>query len=679
MRQQKLLMALLALVLILGACKGESPTAPPSGGGGTTPPPTTTGVDMVLTASNATPLVDSTVIITATVTQNGQPVPNGTAVEFAVTEGAGFENTTSRAIIKTTTNGVATTSISSSVAGPVTVSATINNVTRTVTVNFQVRPTTPPPVNTTPSITSVTPAIGRPAGGEIIRIGGTNFRAPVRVLFDVGAALPIEATVVSVSATLIEVVSPGINLGSGQQLVTDIIVLTEAGTANEQRVEAEDAFTYRNEQLQPVLNTASPNSGPVTGGTRVSIYGEAFQAPVQVLFGAAEAKVITVTYNEILVEAPAGRDTADNGSGVVTGPVDVIVRNITSGTEATLTGGFRYIAAIDITSIHPNLGPATGGTDITIDGIGFLAPVEVTVGGLTATVLRVSGTQILARTTPSPNPCATSSFTVQVKNVANGDFEIYGDGPEEQPFTYVGVLPLITSVSPASGVEPGGNLSVLVRDPGIGPLGFADVRFTLNNRSIIPSPSQITDGDGTTTFNVAVPTTGFSFPTVACTTGGGLAGSQFGPLELPITFNNITTSCADTTTVVIIPDSDTNPCLTSPRPIVTEPPSGCANPGPATVGANATLPLTTTAEIEITNQAGSLPLNITNVAISGSAASEFRISPTTATGIAGGGSQTFIVTFDPITPGTKEALVTFTTNSAFTPTITVCVQATGAL
>ncbi|HEU4889042.1 MAG TPA: hypothetical protein VFV49_14250, partial [Thermoanaerobaculia bacterium] len=88
MRQQKSWMALLALVFLFASCKGESPTAPPTGGGtggGGTP---TTGTTVTLTASNANPVVDSVVIITASVTINGQPAPDGTAVEFAATGGS---------------------------------------------------------------------------------------------------------------------------------------------------------------------------------------------------------------------------------------------------------------------------------------------------------------------------------------------------------------------------------------------------------------------------------------------------------------------------------------------------------------------------------------------------------------------------------------------------------------
>ena len=79
-----------ALALALAGCKGESsPTAPSTttvvpGSPGITPP---TGATITLTVSNANPLVSSKVTVTATVTANGQPVPDGTAVQFTTSLG----------------------------------------------------------------------------------------------------------------------------------------------------------------------------------------------------------------------------------------------------------------------------------------------------------------------------------------------------------------------------------------------------------------------------------------------------------------------------------------------------------------------------------------------------------------------------------------------------------------
>ena len=670
---------LLMLVLLLGACKGESPTAPPPSSGN--PPPTgtppVTNVDLQLTASSATPLVDSTVTITANVTQNGQPVPNGTAVEFSTT-GGGFNNTNVQEIVRTTTNGVASVTLSSSTSGAATVRATVGNVTRTVNLTFSTRPPLDPPASTVPTVSSVTPAIGIPGGGQTVRVNGTNFAGPVRVLFDTGAAVPIEGFVVSSSETSIEVITPSVNLGAGQQLLADVIVITRAGTANEQRAEAEDLFTFRNEQLQPRFGTASPNSGPINGGTRVTIFGDGFQSLVQVLFGFAEAKVINVDYNQILVEAPAARDTSPTGSGTVTGPVPVTIRNINSQLEVLVPDAFRYVSDLDITSYRPINGPSTGGTTITIDGTGFVAPVDVLVAGVRAQVLEVTGSRIVVRTPALASPCSAQGGPIQVTNVNNGDLEIFGDNADEPSFTFIAVEPFITAVAgPVGGATPGSPIAVTVRDPGVGAFGTADIRFEVAGRQLIPSPNTITQGSGNTSFTVALPTSGFTFPTVACTTPGGLAGTQLGPIDAALVFRNLTTACISGATIPINPPTP-NACLTGPRPSVTDPLGGtCANPPTASI-TGAGNPTTTQDSIVITNAPESQPLTISNVTVTGANATEFSITPTSATNIAAGGNAAFTLNFAPTTAGVKTATVTFTTNSATAPTITVCVQATAA-
>lgn len=665
-RQRKHWLALLAIMFVFAACKGDSPTAPPPGTGtppGSTPPPT--GVTVTVTTSNATPLVDSTSVITATVTDNGQPVPNGTAVEFETTLGL-FTDAEAPATIRTTTNGVATVTLTSSTPGTATIRATVNNVSRTVGVTFRARPTEEPQPSTAPTITSVSPIVGRPAGGEVIRINGTNFKSPVRVLFNTGGATPKEAFVTSVSPTVIEVITPAVDLGAGQQLEATVTVITEAGTSAERSTVAPAPFTFRADVLTPRIVTASPNSGPINGGTRVTLFGDGFQAPVQVLFGSAESRVIDIKFNQIIVEAPQGRDTAPDGSGTVTGPIDITVVNINSNTRTSLPGGFRYVAKMQITAIRPSVGSGLGGTDVTIDGIGFDDPVSVSVAGIPAQVIRVSGTQLLVRTGRLPIPCADVAGPVEVTNVENGD-----SASSLTSFGYIAIDPVILSISPTS-VAPGGNVTVVVQTPGVGALGSATIRFKIGDRTVIPTPGQINDGAGTQSFTMVVPSSGFTFPTESCVTTSSEPGLRFGPVEADVTFLNVTTGCIDTVEagLLVLPPSP-NPCLKDPTPIVTNPAAGCATPASATVGNS------TTATITIANDLEARPLNILTAAVGGANASDFTIAPTSASNITQGTSRSFTVTFTPSAAGVRNGLVTFTTNSSAQPTVTVCVRGTG--
>src|SRR3954454_17349985 len=175
-------LALMALLTLFAGCKGESPTAPPpitgtsgngSGSTGGQPP---VGANIAITVSTPSPFTGSTSTITATVTENNAPVPNGTAVEFSTTTlNASFTDTADNptTLIRTTTNGVAKATVTSTGPGPVVVTVTVNNVSKAVTLNFQ-DPVIPPVLpSTAPTITSISPATALPTGTQRVVITGS--------------------------------------------------------------------------------------------------------------------------------------------------------------------------------------------------------------------------------------------------------------------------------------------------------------------------------------------------------------------------------------------------------------------------------------------------------------------------------------------------------------------------
>lgn len=682
LRQQKYLFALLALLVVFAACKGESPTAPTANGGsgggtsGGTPP---SGASITLTVSNPTPLVNSTSDVTATVTQGSNPVPNGTAVEYQTSLGV-WKDTGLTTTIRTTTNGVATATLTSSSGGTATITAVVNNVTRTTTVTFQAAPVTPPPLNTAPTITSMAPASGRPEGGDTLVITGTNFRTPVRVLFDLGGGVVKDGFVCAtcVTATQIQVVTPKVDLGAGQTLDATVSVINEAGTPAETKVAAPGSFTYRLAQLTPVVSAVSPDSGPITGGTRITIFGSGFEAPVQVSFspgtsggaqGWSQMQVISVTFSQIIAVTPPARDVNPTGSGTLTGPVDLRILNINSDKSVTAPVIFRYTPAMQITGVRPLSGSALGGTDVTIDGIGFDAPVDVFIAGILAQTIRVSGTQILARTSPLAIPCANNSGPVSVTNINNGD-----TATSDANFGYIGVEPAIVGVSGGPFV-PGSTLTASVLNPGVGPLGSALVQFSIGGQKVTPAPNPITAGTGTQTFTMVIPSTGFTFPTVQCTTAALTPGTQLGPINVDLVFTNLTTGCTNTLSngVTINPPAP-NTCLQPPTAIVISPVApACAVAPPVAVGS----PSNTT-PITIANAPSARDLVISNPTVTCTNAT-CTIAPLGSTTITAGNSANWTVTVTPtgVAPVTVTGTATFTTNDPSRSTVSVCIQGSG--
>lgn len=661
-KQRFIFLTLSALLVLFAGCKGESPTAPPpitgtsggTGSGSGTPPPV--GASLTLTASNLAPFTSSTSTITATVTQNNAPVPNGTAVEFVTTTAtANFTDTPDNptTIIRTTTAGIAKATVTSSVAGPVVVTATVNNVTKSITLNFQDVVVPPVPPSTAPTISSVNPATGLPTGNQSVVITGTNFRPPVRVLFDPGNGQAAkEAFSTSVTPTSITVISPAFDLGVSQQLVVSITVIVEAGAPTEQRVTKAAAFTYTAPVLTPVFRALSPTSGPIDGGTRVTITGDAFEAPLQVFFGSAQAQVLSVTFHSIDVMSPTARDTNPNGSGVVTGPVDIKIVDVNSGKSVVAPSAFRYVNKAQITAITPDQGPFTGGTRFTIDGSGFVAPVTVYLDGIAASVIKVTATEITGISVGiALNSCVDSTGPVVVTNVDNGDA---ATGPV--PWIYRVFKPVIISVSP-SVVAAGGNASVRVANA----VGFPRITVGAFGASIT---SQTDNGDGTTTFVIQVPSN-LPLTTQACSGAGGTSAQQ--PTPFDVSYTSLGTGCTDTlkngltVTPPAVPILTLSPASFGPFTATITP----ASPGPPPVPASVAPSPSQTVNIVNT---GSAPLSVTGISASGAGCARFSIvpliPPSPSVTLNQCDIQPLIVQYNgTVAPGSDQCAINITTNA----------------
>ena len=568
MRQRTWLLAVMApFLFVLAGCKSESssPTSPTptttqpptSTSGGTTPPVSPT---VVVTVSNATPVTNSTTVVTATVTQNGTNVPNGTAVEFATSSPGSFTESGTQAVLRTTVNGVATATLTSTAAGTIPVSVTVNNVTKALTVKFSDQVIVTPP-NTTVTVTGISPNSGKPQGGDQITVTGTNFKSPARVLFDTGTGTPKDAFVVSVTPTQIVIVTPAVDLGpSAQTLPATVTVISSAGNPDEQRAVSPVKFTYALSVLAPIITTVTPTSGPIDGGTRVTIVGEAFQAPVQVFFGAAEAQVISVNFNQIIAITPSGSSTSPGGSGAVTGFVDLKIININSNKSATLPSAFRYVPKAVITAITPNQGPFTGGTRVTIDGNGFNDPVTVQFVGVGAQVIKVSGTEIVAITSGIVvTSCGDVSGPTTMNNVDNGDA---ATGPN-----FIYRVPKAAIVSVQSPATAGGTTQVTVLN------AFGIPRITVGGKTV-SIVSSVQNADGTTTFTIQLPTTLVLTPT----TCPGTSATAPQPTSFDVTFTSLTTTCTDTVAQALTVNPPVGPVLTFVGSFV--PFVGTITPGP---------------------------------------------------------------------------------------------------
>ncbi len=186
------------------------------------------------------------------------------------------------------------------------------------------------------------------------------------------------------------------------------------------------------------LNAVSPNTGDPAGGATVTITGGGFIAPVQVQFAGSSAPVQRVGPNSIVVTVPPSATPVPVGSTL---PVSITVQNDVGGTaggSATLNNAFIYVPGGGgitqplVFSITPASGTNDGGTQVTVTGQGFVAPVQVFFGsgssassftGVEATVSSVTATKLVVVTPPARGfgqDNTNQVVSILVKNLASG-------------------------------------------------------------------------------------------------------------------------------------------------------------------------------------------------------------------------------------------------------------------
>ncbi|MFJ6902723.1 IPT/TIG domain-containing protein [Streptomyces griseoluteus] len=219
-----------------------------------------------------------------------------------------------------------------------------------------------------PVVTAVTPDSGPTSGGTSVVITGTGFTGASAVRF---GGVPATSFTVN-SATQITAVTPA--GGPGAAAVT---VTTPAGTS----AASPDAYFFY--AAPPVLNTADPGQGPVSGGTVVTLTGTSLLNTSAVRFGATNATSFTVVSStQITATAPPGAGSTQITVTTPGGPSNPVP--------------YAYIAAPVLTALVPNSGPTSAGAVVTLLGANLATATKVTFGGQNVPFTVVSDTQVTA-------------------------------------------------------------------------------------------------------------------------------------------------------------------------------------------------------------------------------------------------------------------------------------------
>jgi len=210
----------------------------------------------------------------------------------------------------------------------------------------------------------------------------------------------------------------------------------------------------------PIISQVVPSSGPIAGGTSVTVVGTNFSNPTSVTFGGTNGTITASTSTTISVTSPAH----------VAGSAQVVVTTVAGSSTQPAT--FTYVTATvpSITTLTPATGSVSGANVVYIDGSGLSFTSNVSFGATNASSFAVlSDTKIAAVAPAGPAGASTVSVTNSVGTSGT------------LPYTYTTLNPpTTTSVTPSTGPAAGGN-SVSITGSGF--TYATSVAFGSNNAS----------------------------------------------------------------------------------------------------------------------------------------------------------------------------------------------------
>jgi hypothetical protein len=298
-----------------------------------------------------------------------------------------------------------------------------------------------------PVITAVSPSGGPLAGGTPVTITGSGFTGTTSVRFG-----EIPGTALSIfNDSRLTIISPPHAEDS-----VFISITNAAGVGLSPYPSA--MFSYE-EFPVPRLSGISPSSGPMTGGTLVTITGSGFSGAGYVYIG-EYGLIPTITDDNHLtvttMHSPPGtvpvRITRGHGTGVSQDPSTMYL--------------FEFPVP-ELTRIEPSSGSSAGGTVVTVTGSGFSGATNVSFGRINGTGLNIVSDNQLIIISP-PNPAGTMSISV-INPAHTGS-----STGSATVFRYDTPLPRLTGISPSSGSSAGGTVVTLT---GSGFTGTTNVSF----------------------------------------------------------------------------------------------------------------------------------------------------------------------------------------------------------
>ncbi|QDF04939.1 IPT/TIG domain-containing protein [Myxococcus xanthus] len=274
-------------------------------------------------------------------------------------------------------------------------------------------------------VSKCSPDAGSIAGATQVTVTGRGFVAGMVVNFNGAAA----AAVNIVSATELTCQTPPNAVGAVHVDVWTTAARTAGGRCD-------NGFHFSG----PATTGVSPREVPLAGGTDITIQGQYFGAGATVTIGGTPAPhVVVQSDTRITARTPAH----------AAGAADVVV-TVGAAPVGTLAGGLTYVGA-EVTTITPVLGPAAGGTVVTVQGQRFANGAVVTIGGINAVPTTWGNANTLTATAPA---LPAGEHDVVVQNPGEAAVTL------PRRFKSIGA-PVAAGVQPPRGVTAGGTAVTL--------------------------------------------------------------------------------------------------------------------------------------------------------------------------------------------------------------------------
>lgn len=240
-----------------------------------------------------------------------------------------------------------------------------------------------------PTLVSVSPNSGSTAGGTAITITGTNFAAGTTARFG-GTNC---TSLVVVNSTTITCNTPARSAGA-----VNVVISNSDGQISTETVQ----YTYN---APPTITSIAPVSGPLVGGTLITITGTNFVTG----FSASVGGVACASTS--FISATSVRCTTANLS--TSGLKSVVVTNPDTQT-VTLANAFQSIPAPTISGVSPASSLTTGGVVVTFTGANFQSGVIPRINGVNCTSYSFLSSTSISCTVPAG--AAATGLTVSVLN-----------------------------------------------------------------------------------------------------------------------------------------------------------------------------------------------------------------------------------------------------------------------